>query len=411
MSIGHAIGTTHPGRKRRRNEDSFVCDPPLFAVADGMGGAQAGQLASSLAAGALRERDQDGDAPTEQRVVSLVQEANRRVHERATQDEGATGMGTTMTLAIVEDNRVVLGHVGDSRAYLIRNGSLQQLTNDHSLVAELVRSGKLSAEEAETHPQRSVITRALGPDANVDVDTFSVPTEPGDVFLICSDGLSSMIGNREIENRVRDHREDLEAAARALVQAANEAGGEDNITVVCFEIVAAEDAPDGPIVPTIVDAEEGDDEDTLDELDGVPTDSITTIRPAVVLPPDGAEPVPAEGGQAPTAPRKRRSRLPLVLLLLALVIVLALVAGLFGVSRAHFVGAEKDGHVAVYQGLPYDIVDGIRLYRAVYVSPVLAAQLTQPERQRIFGHDLESKDSAMATVRQLEQQLGQQLGR
>src|SRR5262245_9609703 len=281
MTIGHAIGTTHPGRKRRRNEDSFVCDPPLFAVADGMGGAQAGALASSLAAGALREREDDANGRPEERVVALVQEANRRVHERATQDEGATGMGTTMTLALVENDRVVLGHVGDSRAFLIRNGSLQQLTNDHSLVAELVRSGKLSAEEAETHPQRSVITRALGPDANVDVDTFSVPTEPGDLFLICSDGLSSMIGNRAIETNVREHRDDLEAAARALVQAANEAGGEDNITVVCFEIVAAEDAPDGPLAPTIVDPDETDDEDTLDELDGVPAESITTLRPAI----------------------------------------------------------------------------------------------------------------------------------
>src|SRR5919197_4146687 len=153
---------TDTGRRRRHNEDAYVCEPPLFAVADGMGGAQAGELASSLAAAALRDEGSRGGG--EERVDELIQQANRRVYERQARDSSATGMGTTMTVALVEDGHVAIGHVGDSRAYLIRDRRLEQLTEDHSLVAELVRSGKLSPEEAEAHPQRSVITRALGSD-------------------------------------------------------------------------------------------------------------------------------------------------------------------------------------------------------------------------------------------------------
>src|SRR6266702_1682539 len=154
MTLGRSTAVTDTGRKRRHNEDSYVCEPPLFAVADGMGGAQAGEVASGLAAAAL------------------IQEANRRVYQRSSEDAAASGMGTTMTVALVEDGTIAFGHVGDSRAYMVRNGSLEPLTADHSLVAELVRSGKISPEEAEVHPQRSVITRALGTDPDVDVDTF-----------------------------------------------------------------------------------------------------------------------------------------------------------------------------------------------------------------------------------------------
>jgi PPM family protein phosphatase len=160
LRLGQTATLTDTGRRRRHNEDAFVAEPPLFAVADGMGGAQAGELASSLAAAALKDSQAPGGGG-EGRVDELIQQANRRVYERQSQDAAASGMGTTMTVALVEDGRVAFGHVGDSRAYLIRGGALEQLTEDHSLVAELVRSGKLSPEEAEGHPQRSVITRAL----------------------------------------------------------------------------------------------------------------------------------------------------------------------------------------------------------------------------------------------------------
>ena len=231
---------TDTGRRRRHNEDAYVSEPPLFAVADGMGGAQAGELASSLAAAALRDESSEL-AGGEERVDDLIQEANRRVYQRQAQDASASGMGTTMTVALVEDGRVAIGHVGDSRAYLIRDRKLEQLTEDHSLVAELVRSGKLSPEEAESHPQRSVITRALGTDPDVDVDTFSIETKPGDLFLLCSDGLTSMVDDETILREVERNRADLATAAKALVRAANKGGGEDNITVVFFEI-AGDDA-------------------------------------------------------------------------------------------------------------------------------------------------------------------------
>src|SRR5919204_5268359 len=236
MSLGRSAGRTDPGEKRLRNEDAFVCEPPLFAVADGMGGAQAGELASRLAAAALREGR--ADVVSEERIVELLREANRRVYARASEDAAASGMGTTVTVALVEGDRVVFGHVGDSRAYLIRDGELSQVTDDHSLVAELVRTGRLSPEEAEGHPQRSVITRALGTDSEVDVDTFSIGAKPGDLFLLCSDGLSSMVDDRTILELAEKHRGNLDEAARAMLGAANKGGGEDNITVVLFEMAA-----------------------------------------------------------------------------------------------------------------------------------------------------------------------------
>jgi serine/threonine protein phosphatase PrpC len=275
MTVGRATGLSHPGRRRRRNEDSWVCDPPLFAVADGMGGARGGQIASRLAAAALGS---DTGGTGEERVMALIQEANRRVYERGVEDSSASGMGTTITVALVEDGAVAIGHVGDSRAYLIRDGALEQLTDDHSLVAELVRSGRLSPEEAETHPQRSVITRVLGTDPDVDVDTFSVPAQPGDLFMICSDGLTSMVGDDTILDVLSRRRDDLDAAAKELVESANRSGGEDNITVVFFEI--AEEAP--PEETAKMAALEGDDdEDTLSGLEGIPPIEVSDTADAV----------------------------------------------------------------------------------------------------------------------------------
>jgi len=262
VKIGQYIGETNPGRKRRRNEDSCVTDPPVFAVADGMGGAQAGELASSLAAAALTERG-DGDLGGEERVAELIQEANRRVHQRAVDDEAASGMGTTMTVALFHpDGSISIGHVGDSRAYLYRDGRLEQLTEDHSLVAELVRRGELSPEEAEVHPQRSVITRALGTDPDVDVDTFTVQALDGDLFLLCSDGLTTMVDVDTITDVVDRNRADLRAAARALIREANNRGGDDNITAVLFEVIEGDS--EGETMETV--ALHPDEEDTLHPL-------------------------------------------------------------------------------------------------------------------------------------------------
>lgn len=242
MRIAAAAGLTDTGRKRRRNEDAFVCRAPLFAVADGMGGAQAGEVASRLAAAAVSERapDSSGEAV----VAALVAEANRRVWQRSTEDMSHSGMGTTITVALADlaAGTIAIGHVGDSRAYRIRDGALEQLTEDHSLVAELVRRGRLSPEEAEAHPQRSVITRALGTEPDVEVDAFTLEALPGDLFLLCSDGLTTMVPDAEILSFAAGARADLDALARALVDAANAAGGEDNVTVVAFELEEG-DAP------------------------------------------------------------------------------------------------------------------------------------------------------------------------
>jgi PPM family protein phosphatase len=305
MNIGFA---THPGRKRRHNEDSYVVEPPMFAVADGMGGAKAGEVASGLAAAALREAGTDGRSG-EERVTQLIQEANRRVFRRANEDRDASGMGTTMTVALVEDGRVVFGHVGDSRGYLIREGSIEQLTDDHSLVAELVRSGRLTPEEAEAHPQRSVITRAVGTEPDVDVDTFTIEPEEGDLFLICSDGLTDMVDDGTIIEAIERHRDDLDEAANALVGAANRVGGEDNITVLLVEVGAEADVADTQRAEAVEV-----DEDTLSGLEAVP--AVDTA----VVPPEEA------GALAAAEPPKRRGRaLPIISALAVLLIAAAAV--------------------------------------------------------------------------------------
>jgi len=181
-------------------------------------------------------------------------------------------MGTTITVAVVEDERVTFGHVGDSRAYLIREATMEQLTEDHSLVNELLKTGRLSREEAETHPQRSVITRALGTDPDVDVDTFTIAAREGDLFLLCSDGLTDMVSEDSILSVVERNRDDISGALRALVRAANKAGGEDNITVVAFEIGDEALARDGDTLEQARPAvTASDDEVTLTEADAVPT--------------------------------------------------------------------------------------------------------------------------------------------
>jgi PPM family protein phosphatase len=287
MRVGEHIGLSHRGRRRRHNEDAYVVQPPLFAVADGMGGAKAGEVASALAADAVQESGNDGESG-EARVAALIEEANRRVFRRASEDREASGMGTTMTVALVEGDEVAIGHVGDSRAYLIRDGRLEQLTDDHSLVAELVRSGKLTPEEAETHPQRSVITRALGTEADVDVDTFSVQSTPGDLFLLCSDGLTSMVDDETILDAVERNRADLEAAAKALVNAANRGGGEDNITVVFFEVDGGAE-PEEKTEDTVITADSTENEDTIDESDAQPAiEVVEPTRRGRVLPILGA---------------------------------------------------------------------------------------------------------------------------
>ncbi len=310
MPVGAYAVASDRGRRRRHNEDNYVVAPPLFAVADGMGGAQAGEVASRLAASALEGGDSDGlDGPA--RVDALIQEANRRVYDRASSDPTASGMGTTMTVALVEEMTVAMGHVGDSRAYLVRGDAMEQLTEDHSLVNELLKSGKLSEEEAQVHPQRSVITRAVGTDPDVDVDAFTIEAEEGDIFLICSDGLTDMVEDEEILELVHLNRDDLDKAVKALVAAANRGGGEDNITAVAFRI-SAEAAPsteDTVPMPALTGDEDEPDEQTREYADA-----------------SGEAPEEAAAPEAEPQPAANAKRVRLVLIgLVLLAIVAALV--------------------------------------------------------------------------------------
>ncbi len=236
MRLGRAAARTDTGRRRLQNEDAYVCEPPLFAIADGMGGAQAGEVASHMAATALRELQSSGAS-----VPELIREANVRVWQHSVQDPAAAGMGTTVTLAVVRETEgtVEIGHVGDSRAYRVRDGALEQLTPDHTLVAELVRSGRLTEQEAFTHPHKSVITRAVGTEPEVHVDTFAVEAQPGDVYLLCSDGLTDMLEDTDVLVAVEGS-DGPDDAAERLVREANAAGGVDNVTVVVFEILDGE---------------------------------------------------------------------------------------------------------------------------------------------------------------------------
>ncbi|MGH2710662.1 MAG: Stp1/IreP family PP2C-type Ser/Thr phosphatase [Actinomycetota bacterium] len=225
---------TDVGRVRPGNEDSYIAEEPLFAVADGMGGHQGGEVASSLALETVAKRQGN----LEQRV----QEANAAVFARAAKDPGLSGMGTTLTILLADGDVLRMAHVGDSRAYMLRDGQLRRLTKDHTVVERLVDEGKLTAEEAEIHPQRSILTRALGVDQALHVDQAEIEPKPGDRILLCSDGLTGMVGEDRI-TEILSASKSPQAAADALVEAANEAGGQDNITAVVIDVLGDEAAP------------------------------------------------------------------------------------------------------------------------------------------------------------------------
>ena len=284
MRTGRASALTDTGRRRPHNEDTFVCDPPLFAVADGVGGAQAGEIASRLAAAALEER-LPGSLGTDT-LTALILEANNRIYTRSLGDPEAAGMGTVMTALLVDEaaGTIAVGHVGDSRAYRIRAGALEQLTPDHSLVGELVRAGRLTTEEAEQHPHRSVITRAVGTEPIVDVHTETFAALPGDLYLICSDGLTDLVRDERVVELITSAEGDLESAVQSLVDAANSAGGVDNITVVLFEILDGDPAPPPPRDPTTVEP----DADTAEHAIQPEPPAAALVAPAVPIQRHGA---------------------------------------------------------------------------------------------------------------------------
>jgi PPM family protein phosphatase len=399
--VEHA-GRTDVGRQRSANEDDFVLAPPFFAVADGMGGAKAGEVASAMATEGF-EDERDSGEPAEVQLARILREANRRIYDLAVSDESHRGMGTTLTAAKVTGDEISIGHVGDSRAYRMRDGELEQLTKDHSLVAELERSGQITAEAAEHHPQRSIITRALGPEPDVEVDTYTLAGREGDAFLLCSDGLTSMISDDEIGSILRSAGS-LDEAADALVRAANQSGGKDNITVVLFSLGGAGDDGGPGEDETIAGQISADDVRSAAALDE-PTEPHPGPVALKDAPPDATVVAPPErrpGAKAP--PRRRRIRLRTVAKSLLLLAVLAgVVGGLYALSRqVYFIGTNDAGLVTLYRGVPYELPLGVELYEEEYPSGVPARAIPDRRRERVLDHEWRSRDDAVDLIRALE---------
>jgi serine/threonine protein phosphatase PrpC len=378
------------GRQRSANEDSYFVRAPIFVVADGMGGAQAGEVASKAAADAF-----DIDLPEgspEQVLRATILAANRKIHDLARADPSRAGMGTTLTAAIVSAEReeVAIGHVGDSRAYRLRGRHLEQLTRDHSLVEEMRRKGQLTDAQAQDHPQRSIITRALGPEPDVEPDVQTVPAAPGDVFLICSDGLTTMLDEAHIA-KLLGGATSMEAAVRALVDEANRAGGRDNITALAFRL---EDAA--------APQRQGHEDATLigstAEAAGL-TGTEVRRRAAAAA---------ARGRRDQLAAKQPRRRLRRALQVLAVIVVLGALAfgAWYGNRQVWFLGTDDSGRVALYRGLPYELPFGIELYDERYASPIQTSSLPPRRREAVTGHDLRSRDDAVSLIEDVEKSQG-----
>ena len=363
-----AAAATDIGLVREGNEDSYLVDEPLFAVADGMGGHRGGEVASQLALETVEKLFRKGTGD----LAEQVQEANRAVFERSVEDRQVAGMGTTLTAALVEGDRIRLAHLGDSRAYLLRDGELRRLTEDHTLVHRMVTEGEISEEEAEAHPQRSVLTRALGVDMFVDVDDDVVQVRSGDRLLLCTDGLTGMVPEDEIEEMLQGIADPSEAAER-LVRRANEAGGVDNITVVVLDFSDDGRAQDGR-------AQDGPAQD----------------GEAPVARPKAPAEKPAQAPRRRAFPCKRMA-------IWAGAAVAVIVLGLVGL-RAYldtqwYVGVSE-GNVAIYRGIPAEVA-GFRLHHVV-VETTIPADLAES-----FGRDFDQgitaddREAAEAIVEQI----------
>ena len=401
LRIAEEAGLSDVGRQRHTNEDRFYESAPMFAVADGMGGARSGEVASQIAVDEFKEQDAKAGGP-EDLLARIAQSANRKIYELAQSDESHAGMGTTLTAALVGDGEISLGHVGDSRAYRFRDDELERLTQDHSLVEELMRMGKLSPEDAEVDPRRSIITRALGPEPTVDVETCTYPAKDGDVYLLCSDGLTGMVPEERMAEILRG-RSSLEQAARQLVNDANASGGKDNITVVLFKL-ADDEAGGAKVSDTlsgteVLPAQPSPPRDPSGDTVVIPRPQATGHRPQEP-PPDTRHPTP------PPMAARSRARWPLAAAVV-LIIILAAGGGLYAASRElYFVGTDNNGLVTMYRGVPYDLPLGIRLYTEQYESSVPAKALPPRQRAAVLNHKLRSRGDAVDLLRSLERNEG-----
>ena len=385
------FGVTHAGKVRQNNEDALLVgegeDETLFVVADGIGGFEAGEVASSLAVDVLK--DLQPDEP----FKAAIGEANRRIVAAGRGDEKLSGMGTTVVAirfgGTQREPVAEVAHVGDSRAYLMRGGDMNPITEDHSLVAELVRSGDLTRDQAAEHPQKNLITRALGADEEVDVDTAILPIEAGDRILLCSDGLSDMVSEAGISEILADSPEDPERVARGLLSAALDAGGNDNITIV------------------VVDVKEQPAADVRERRDrrSGGTSELLALGPSG----QGAEartPPRARPRRSTKAARPKRSRgfwKGLGKLVRGLAIVLVLVAALtpvylWGSSRYFF--EFDEGEVVAYQGLPYAPF-GIELNQEWRRPGLTESEIKEPYQRPIENHKLYTRDQAKRVLEDL----------
>ncbi len=326
-----AAGLTDTGLTRTGNEDGLLIEPPLYAVADGMGGHRAGEVASRVA---LEELLANAPARLDAKALGrAVRAANRAVIAAAAKSRTRTGMGTTITAAIVDGTNIAIAHVGDSRAYLLRDGRLERLTDDHSMVADLIREGALTEDEARFHPQRSVITRALGSDPNMLADVFEVEGAVGDRLLLCTDGLTGMLADDYIAE-ILDLERDPQKAVETLVDAANRAGGYDNITVVVIDLTDAA-------------AEQ------------------TSLRPG-------------------SAASGRRAAARLLWIIAAGALIAATVWGAYAYTRTRAYLIDEGGVVAVYRGVPGSFA-GFTLHWRVKATNVAVDRLAPPVASRLRG--------------------------
>ena len=333
---------TDVGRARDRNEDSYFAGAHVFAVADGLGGHNAGDVASKLAIGPIQALDSRVDRARTGQISKMLEdtvlEANRAVYKRAQADARVRGMGTTLTAIAIADSSAHIAHVGDSRCYLLRGGAISQLSSDHTLVARMVQEGKLTTEQAEVHPQRSILTRALGAEPEVEVDTLEVEVQPGDRILLCSDGLSSVIAEERIRALLVGA-DDLERGCAQLIDEANAHGGPDNITVILVEVAGIPPSRTGPEVAR---------------------------RAARIEESAGAA---AAGGRA----RRHVPVRPIIWTLAVVVIALGgWVAVRSWINHSYFVGVEGN-RVAIFRGLPTEIA-GVKLH---YVQETTGIQIDQ----------------------------------
>jgi serine/threonine protein phosphatase PrpC len=386
LRIEDSAVRTDTGRQRNANEDSLFTRAPLFVVADGMGGAQAGEVASRTAVSAFEGELPAG--PPERVLEQTIKVANRAINRQAQSDPNLAGMGTTTTAAIVdpEAEEVAIGHVGDSRAYRYRAGKLERLTRDHSLVEEMRRKGQLTEAQAEDHPQRSIITRALGPEPEVEVDLQTVPALAGDVFLICSDGLTTMLDDAHIA-RLLERASSMAAAVRALVDEANRAGGRDNITVVAFRLGDASGAVAGEEGATLIGASA--------EAAGL---TATEVRKRAA-----GEAARKRREVLEARPKRRRLRTALKIAVPLLLVAALLAAAWYGNRQVWFLGTDAGGRVALYRGVPYELPFGIKLYDERYSIPIQTDDLPARRQEAVTGHDLRSRDDAVDLIAEIEQ--------